>query len=290
MNRTMQETVQQLSHEAFPKLLREIPDRPEALYLRGTLRSEKNLYLAVVGSRRYSPYGREAAESLIAGLAGYPIVIVSGLALGIDAIAHRAALAAHLATIAVPGSGLSEQVLYPATHRALARDILDSGGALLSPFPPDFQATPYSFPERNRVMAGMSHATLIIEAAERSGSLITARLALDYNREVLTVPASIFSENARGTNMLLRLGATPILESAHILEALGIAPETSTTLDSGIFSPDEQRLLELLTHPLSRDEVIERLKLPARDANVILATLEMRGVITETLGEIRRKG
>ena len=193
MDNTLQTKIQKLHPEDFPLLLKEITDPPEKLYLLGTLPPKDHKWLAVVGSRKYSNYGKEAAETLIAGLQGYPVVIVSGLALGIDAIAHRAALSAKLPTVAVPGSGLAPSVLYPSTNRNLAGDILKAGGALLSEFEPDFQATAWSFPQRNRVIAGLSDATLVVEAEQKSGALITSKFATEYNRDVFTVPGSIFS-------------------------------------------------------------------------------------------------
>ncbi len=285
----MEDTLQQLRGDALPALLREIPDPPAHLYVRGTLPPDGTKLLSVVGSRKHTAYGKDVCEHLIAGLAGTPVTIVSGLALGIDAIAHRAALAAGLPTVAFPGSGLDWDALYPATNRELARRIVREGGALVSEFEPDFRATPYAFPQRNRLMAGYAHATLVIEAAERSGTLITARLAVDYNRDVLTVPGSIFSDASRGANQLIRLGATPVRSSADILDTLGIAPDATRerALPADI-SDGERELLELLVEPLPRDEIIQRMGIPARDANVIISSLELRGLIAEKLGVIHR--
>lgn len=280
----------ELEQRQFPPLLREIPDAPKKLYCRGPLPEwNSSKFLCVVGSRKYTSYGKEACEMLISGLAGYPIVIVSGLALGIDSIAHKAALRAHLKTIAVPGSGLSDGVLYPSSHRPLAQQIIERGGCLLSEFAPDFKATPYSFPQRNRIMAGLSHAVLVIEAETKSGTLITSRLATEYNRDVLTVPGSIFSSNSSGPNLLLRLGATPVTSSTELLEALGFS-DTAATLerDYSECSEDEKKMLELLAAPLSRDELIRASGFSVSDANTILSVLEIKGLIKESLGEIRR--
>src|SRR3989344_5631738 len=181
--------IQELAPEDFPLALLEIPQPPETLYVRGTLPDPTQFYyLAVVGSRKFTNYGREAVERIIGGLAGYPICIVSGLAMGIDAIAHRVALDAGLPTVAIPGSGLDSSVIYPRSNLALAREIIENGGALLSEFAPDLRAAPWTFPQRNRIMAGISQSTLVIEAEEKSGTLITARLAFDYNRNVFAVP------------------------------------------------------------------------------------------------------
>lgn len=273
----------------LPPLLSEIPDRPEKLSYRGTLPDWNAVkVLCVVGSRKYTGYGKEVCEQLIAGLSGYPIVIVSGLALGIDSIAHKAALAAGLKTIAVPGSGLDWKVLYPASHVPLAKKILERGGALISEFALDFKATPYSFPQRNRIMAGMSHAVLVIEAEQKSGTLITSRLASDYNRDVLTVPGSIFASSSRGPHMLLRLGATPITSSAELLDALGFKQEEKPAMrDYSDCSTMEREVLGLLAEPLSRDELISRSGLSTSEVNTTLSVLEIKGFIKETLGEVR---
>jgi DNA processing protein len=279
-------------NDVFP-LTEEMPDRPDGLFARGTLPSPDTKLLTVVGSRSYTNYGRDACEELIKGLTGYDIVIISGLALGIDAIAHRAAMKAGLPTIAVPGSGLSPEVLYPASHRGLAEDIVAHGGALVSEFTPNTRAAQWTFPKRNRIMAGMAHATLIIEAGERSGTLITARLALDYNRELLVVPHSIFSEGAHGSNRLLRQGAAPAIDSSDILRALGFNPEAGAGAVNPHATPadlpaPQLKLLSLLSEPLSRDELIRESKLTTTDANIALSALEIKGFIKESVGLVRR--
>lgn len=273
---------------SFPPLLAEITDPPEQLYMRGTLPDENNKFLCVVGSRKYSQYGKDVCEKLITGLAGYPVVVVSGLALGIDSIAHRAALTAGLTTIAVPGSGLGWNVLYPRNHTNLAKEILASGGALVSEFDDDFKATPWSFPQRNRIMAGMSHAVLIIQGAQKSGTMITARLATEYNRDVLAVPGPITAPASVGTNWLIRDGAIPITSSEDILEALHL-DQQQTTNDQQRFenlSESEQKVVGLLQEPLSRDELIRQLNMKTHEANTLLSAMEIKGLIKESLGEI----
>lgn len=275
--------------DVFPKLLQEINDPPEKLFVQGTLpNDDTNKFLCVVGSRAYTPYGKEACEKLIAGLRGYPVVIVSGLALGIDSIAHRAALAAGLTTIALPGSGLHPSVLYPAAHRTLAEKILESGGALLSEFEETFRATKWSFPQRNRLMAGLSHAVLVVEAQERSGTLITARLATEYNRDVGVVPGSIFTKGSSGPHLFLRLGATPITGSNDLLAFLGFDTEKESfaAREQALrdCSPDEQKILALLATPLPRDECIRASGMQVREANALLSLLEMKGLIKERMG------
>jgi len=273
----------------WPPLLREIPDPPQQLFYRGTAPRWNELkFLAIVGSRKYSNYGKEACQTLVAGLAGHPVCIVSGLALGIDSIAHRAALAHGLPTIAVPGSGLNNAVLYPSSHRALADEIVRAGGMLLSEFEPTFRATTWSFPRRNRIMAGISHAILVIEAEQRSGTLITSKLATEYNRDVLAVPGSIFSKSSEGPHMLLRLGATPIGSATDILEALHIEHDARRERDYSDCSPEEMTLLKLVVNPLPREDIAEFIKKPVHELNALLSLLEIKGHIKENGGVIRR--
>ena len=283
----METSIRQLKQSEFPPLLNEIPDPPKQLFVRGTLPPLHTKFLCIVGSRRHSPYGKDACETLIKELSGYNIAIISGLALGMDSIAHRAALGAGLTTIAIPGSGLSDSVLYPRTHRFLAHDILKEGGCLLSEFEPDFKATIYSFPQRNRIMAGMSHAVLIVEAGEKSGTLITSRLATEYNREVLTIPGSIFSKLSYGPHMLIRLGATPVTKGEDILEALGIEKNITPKQKLHNLSEHEKKVLQLLEHSMTRDKLLSELNLPISQANVLLSAMELKGLIVEKLGEFR---
>lgn len=202
--------------------LTHIPKPPERLWQRGSLPPPEYKKLVVVGSRALTPYGQHACETLITGLAGYPISIVSGLALGTDACAHRAALKAGLHTIAIPGSGLADRAIAPQTNLALAKEILQAGGALLSEHPPNTTARPGYFPSRNRIMVGISDAVLVIEAGARSGTLITARLAGEYGRDLMCVPHRIHEANSYGSHQFIRLGAELVSEPSHILETLGI--------------------------------------------------------------------
>ena len=277
--------IERLVDEQLPPLLFEIPEPPRHLYLRGKLPSPNYKFLAVVGSRRMSRYGKDACEHIIRGLSGYPISIVSGLALGVDGGAHKAALQAGLHTVAIPGSGLDDSVLYPRSHVSLARDILKSGGALLSEEEPMFVARPESFPKRNRIMAGMSHATLIIEAAQQSGTMITARLTLDYNRELLCVPHPIFSEGGAGGHTYMKLGASPVRSADDIIELFGF--EENKEQQKPVVDADEERVLTLLTEPLERDQLIRLLQIPTSTANALLLTMELKGFIKESMGKIR---
>jgi len=282
--------IRELEKNEFPPQLLEIPQPPEKLFIRGELPNKETKLLCVVGSRKYTPYGKEVCEKLIGGLRGYSICIVSGLALGIDAIAHRSAVDAGLKTIAVPGSGLNSKNLYPSSNLGLSEMIINSGGALLSEFEPNFRATTWSFPQRNRIMAGLSHAILIIEAEIKSGTLITSRLATEYNKDVLTIPGSIFSKNSEGPHMLLKLGATPITKSEDILEALGFnideSKQKKLELEYNDCSDEERKIIKILETPMSRDEIINISEMPVTQINAILSIMEIKGLIKENFGEI----
>jgi DNA processing protein len=281
--------LRQLTPAEYPLGLREIPEPPVTLWMRGGWPAEGTKYLSVVGSRALSRYGRDACEMLIAGLAGYPISIVSGLALGADACAHKAALKAGLHTIAVPGSGLDDSVIYPQTNRALAREILEAGGGLLSEHEPRHLARAYDFPSRNRIMVGMSHAVLVVEAGERSGTLITARLTHEYNRDLLCVPHRIGDPHAYGANLFLRLGAALVSEPTHILEALGFEPEERKATSNALkLEGAEKTMYELLAEPLPRDEAIRASNLPSGVALTTLLALELKGLLKEEFGAWRR--
>lgn len=279
-----------LQIEEFPKALLEIPQLPKTLYIRGKLPPKDYIYLSVVGSRKNTSYGRDICEKLIAGLKGYPIVIVSGLALGIDTIAHKAALNNNLLTLSIPGSGLDNKVLYPRSNIKLAQEIIDAGGCLLSEFEPDFNATLYSFPQRNRLMAGISKAILVIEAQEKSGTLITARMALDYNRDILAVPGSVFSSNSKGTNKLIHQGAVPVTCSEEVLDALGFKIEKPEQNNKDKYidcSDEEKKIIELLFEPMERDELVRSSGLNIAQANALLSIMEIKELIKEELGEIK---
>ena len=287
---TVKDDLKLLSRDELPPLLREISDPPKQLYVRGELPSFEHRFLAVVGSRAMTSYGRQACRHLIEGLRGYPVVIVSGLAYGVDAEAHKAALDAGLTTVGVPGSGLNWDVVYPKANVGLAREILSAGGALISEEKPDARTMDYMFPKRNRIMAGLSHATLVVEAKEKSGSLITAKLVTEYNRELLVVPGSIFSEESKGVHQFLRLGATAVTSPEDILQALGIVKREGAASFNELrddLSEEELRVFEIIRSPLPRDALIEALELPITDANVLLSTMEIKGLIVEELGVVR---
>lgn len=247
-------------------------------------------YLCVVGSRACTVYGRRMTQKLISGLAQYPVAIISGMALGIDAEALRAALDVGLPTVAILPSSVDDESIYPMTNHPIAQRILARGGALVSETKGPYKANLYDFPKRDRIMAGISKCSLIIEAGEKSGTLITARLALDYNREVLAIPHELGHESGVGVNRLLREGATLVRDSEDILQALGLKANQAPTqapLPTDL-TPLEAAILEVLTESLVKDDVIERSGMSAQDINIGVSSLLIRGLIIERLGKIER--
>lgn len=281
--------IREINPSEYPAQLREIPKPPDKLWALGSWPSPGTKLLAVVGSRALTSYGREACQTLIEGLAGYPVSIVSGLALGADACAHRAALHAGLHTIAVPGSGLAKDVIYPRANVCVAEDILAAGGLLLSEHPPDHAAREYDFPSRNRIMVGLADAVLMIEAGERSGTLITARMAGDYNRQLLCIPHRIGDPHAHGSHVFLRIGATHVVEPAHILEALGLEVRTEQAiLPLERLSEAERIVYDLLSEPHDRDSILRASSSPLHETLTTLGMLELKGYIKEEFGFWRR--
>jgi DNA processing protein len=282
--------IRELTREEWPAQLLEIPQLPKKLWMRGTLPPEGHKLLTVVGSRAMTSYGQAACTNLITGLAGYPISIVSGLALGVDACAHRAALAAGLHTISIPGSGLDDSVISPRTNFGLAKEILASGGALVSEQEPMHKPRLGEFPSRNRLMVGLSDAVLIVEASNKSGTLITARLASEYNRDLLCIPHRIADPHAFGPHLFIRLGAALVSEPLHILEALSIAPREGAA--TGIAPSDledaELVIWDMLDEPKTRDEILRSAGVPAGEALTALVALELRGLVKEEYGAWRR--
>lgn len=283
-----------IKKQDLPPLLKEITDPPEKLYIKGSLPPPNMKFLCVVGARKHSSYGKETTEKLLAGLKGYNICIVSGLALGIDSIAHRTALDNNLKTIAFPGSGLDPKVLYPQTHARLAEEIVSSGGALLSEFEMTQEGAPWTFPQRNRLMAGISHATLVIEAELQSGTLITSKFATDYNRDVGAVPGNIFSSLSKGPHMLLGLGAKVVTSSDDILELLNMKKEGEKNEGKILQNPippnlgeNEKKILEYLSiEPLSKEGLILKGGFTAQELNLAISTLEIEGLIIEYGGKM----
>jgi len=289
----MKHKIRDLDKEYWPMSLLELPirDIPRKLHIKGTNPDWSHKRVCIVGSRKYSDYGRAVCEKIITGLSKYPITIVSGLAYGIDSIVHRFAIENKMLTIAIPGSGLNDNVIYPAKHFNLSEQIIESAGCLISEFDNDQPAMIWTFPQRNRIMAGISDLVLIIEACEKSGTMITARLALDYNIEVACVPGSIFNDSSRGTNKLLRQGAHLVCSAEDILNLLGFEiSENKNLFKENInkqrckiikekLSSREFKVFSLLKNPLSKDELIEKSKLEISQVNIILSTLEIKGLI-----------
>ena len=265
----------------FPRLLKAIPGAPQELYVLGDNFGDlmTRPCLAVVGSRRASPYGRRVTDSLVSDLSRQGMVIVSGLAYGIDSIAHASTLAAGGKTIAVLPGGLDN--IYPVSHQKLAEQILKSGGALVSEYPPGTSAHKHHFVARNRIISGLSSAVLITEAAEKSGSLHTANFALEQGRDVMAVPGSIYNHLSAGTNRLIRTGATPITCAQDVLDVLGLE-QIALKLDDLLAgrSPAEQKVLGLLDGGSTDDSTLfEKSCLDVSLFNRTLTGLEIAGII-----------
>ena len=272
------------SDSAYPPLLRAIHDPPPGLFVRGATALEllTRPAVAVVGARACSAYGRQVARSLGRDLAAAGLVVVSGLARGVDAEAHRGALEAAGATVAVLGCGIDRD--YPAAHRELARQVASSG-LVVSEYAPGVEPAPWRFPARNRIVAGLCAATVVVEARERSGALITADFALEEGREVLAVPGEITSSLSAGSNALLRLGATPLTCAGDVLESYGLALAESPAPELG---EEAAGVLERVREaPVGADELARASGLPAGRVAVLLTELELAGAIVEEDGVYR---
>jgi len=271
----------------YPKLLKEIPNPPYSLYIKGNIDFNARPMITIVGSRKLTSYGKQAARGLARDLSQAGITIVSGMALGIDAAAHRGALDARGKTAAVLGSGLDDRNIGPQANFNLSREIMSSG-ALVSDYPAGVEAVPGSFPARNRIMAGMSLGTLVIEAAQKSGTLITANLALDFNREIFAVPGPIFSPVSEGTNQLIKSGAKLVSNAKDILEELNIEKIKEAEKIKKIIpdSPEEEKILKILSsEPAHIDKIIKLSKLKASIASSTIALMEMKGMIKDIGGQ-----
>jgi len=264
---------------AYPSRLKEIYDYPPILYVKGSLLPEDEWCLAVVGTRRATAYGKQVTEEIVADLARNRITITSGLARGIDSVAHRSALEAGGRSIAVFACGLD--IVYPGENANLARSIMQQG-ALISEYPLGTKPKPENFPRRNRIMSGMSLGVLVVEAGESSGALITANLALEQNREVLAVPGSILSPASRGTNHLIQEGAKAVRDYMDILEELNLtAVAQQMEMKEIIPASDEESILlkQLSTEPTHVDEVCRASGLPVSTVSSTLAMMELKGLV-----------
>jgi DNA processing protein len=265
----------------YPRRLKEIYDYPPVLYVRGSLLPEDEWCLAVVGTRRATVYGKQVTEELVADLARSKITIVSGLAKGIDTIAHRSALEAGGRSLAVFACGLD--IVYPSENERLAGDIMERG-ALLSEHPLGMRPRAENFPRRNRILSGLSLGVLVAEADETSGAMITARMALEQNREVFAIPGSILSPVSRGTNRLIQEGAKLVREYTDILEELNLTT-VARQIEMREIIPESETESALLKHlgaePTHIDEVCRRSGLPAAAVSGTLAMMELKGLIKQ---------
>jgi DNA processing protein len=269
----------------FPSLLAAIHDPPRTLYLRagGDPELLGRPAVAIVGARACSSYGRAVARSLARELAAAGLVVVSGLARGIDGEAHRGALDAGGATVAVLGCGVDRD--YPAAHSELARRICTSGGLVVSEYEPGVEPAPWRFPARNRIIAGLCRATVVVEARERSGALITADFALEEGREVLAVPGEITASLSAGTNALLRLGATPVTGAEDVLELFGL--ERTAAVPEPLGAVADALLALLVERPLSADELLRASGVEAGAGAGALIELELAGRVLQEDGVYR---
>jgi DNA processing protein len=266
----------------YPARLKEIEDRPPVLYVRGELAPEDEWAVAVVGTRRATPYGRQAAEHFASELARHRVTVVSGLARGIDAVAHRAALAAGGRTIAVLACGLD--MVYPPEHAKLALEITQNG-ALISDYALGTQPRSEFFPRRNRILSAVSLGVLVVEGGEDSGALLTARYALEQNREVFAVPGSIYSPTHRGSNKLIRDGEAKLVSTTeHILEELNLTMVTQQQelREVAPEDPTEAKLLSVLSNQPSHIDDVQRASgLPIASVSSALAVLELKGIVRQ---------
>ena len=267
----------------YPPLLREIPYPPFGIYVRGPLPQKETLTLAVVGTRKATEEGMSLARTFASDLAKTGITIVSGLALGIDAAAHRGALEGDGKTLAVLGGGLDR--CYPRTNEALAKKILSRGGALISEYPVGSPSFPHRFLERNRIVSGLSRGVLIIEAPAASGALATARFATEQNRDVFVTPGPATHPHFKGSHALIRIGAMLVTEPSQILEAWGLASHEKDALQNLFSLPEEQTIVEAFKksgRALSVDKIIELTTLNAQTVNRIVTCLLIQGKVKES--------
>jgi DNA processing protein len=272
--------------DSYPRRLKEIDQSPPVLYVRGELLEDDQWAVAIVGTRRSTAYGRQVTSALAETMAHSGISVVSGLARGIDAVAHNAALEAGGRTLAVLGSGVDR--IYPPEHRKLAHKIMSSG-AIISDYPPGTAPEGSNFPPRNRIISGLSQAVVVVEAGARSGALITAAYAADQGREVFAVPGNIYAPQSKGANVLLREGAQILLDPGDLLEALNLDQVSQHRTARAALPADatEAQLFELLGHePLHVDEIRARCDLPIEAVSAALTLMELKGLVRQ-VGSMR---
>ncbi len=264
----------------FPELLKEIPSPPLWLYIKGKVLAKEDI-VAIVGSRKATSYGVSAVERIVAGLAPIAeVAIASGIAMGIDEAAHRASLKNGLRTIAVIGSGLDRESFFPPKNIRLAEEIVNSGGAVISEYPLGMPPLRQNFVQRNRIIAGLSKGVLVVEAAEKSGALITAHFALEQGRSVMAVPGPIFSPYSAGTNSLIRQGASVAATSDDLIEEMGLATKSPPDLtDNGLTGREESNMLGHLDRARAVDELVRLTGMNTADVISQLSMLELQGRI-----------
>ena len=282
----MDSTILKISDALYPPLLREIKNPPQLLYCAGDLSLLKTRCVAVVGSRKITAYGRRIAAKVAGRLAACGVTVVSGMAIGIDGISHRSALDAGGKPIAVLGNGLD--VMYPAANRDLKKDILRTG-LLLSEYPPGTRGTKFTFPQRNRIISGLSEATVVIEAGLNSGSLITAALANEQGRPVYGVPGNIDNVTSLGVNMLIRDGAQPLIAADDLLADLQVDRSAVVQQElKSVTGAEEQQILALLARgsEVTVDQLAAMTGLTAGRINGLVSVLEMKGLVMTALGRV----
>lgn len=270
-----------IKDQEYPKLLKEIYNPPPLLYYKGVLPPHAAT-LAVVGTRKVSSYGIQATTTFVEILAQSGVSIISGLALGIDTLSHQAAIRAHQKTFAILGSGIDKKSLYPPSNYNLAEKIIDEGGGVLSEFPPNTAPLPQNFPQRNRIISGLSLGVFVVEAPLKSGALITAQYALEQNREIFALPGNVSSKNSYGTNMLIKQGAYPVTSAQDILEILNL-PIQQNIHQKISRRPKNQNEEILLKHlnkePMHIDQLIATTRLNAAAIYSTLTIMELDGMI-----------
>lgn len=269
-----------IDEKEYPEELKKIKNPPPILYYRGVLPKPEEKCLAIVGTRRCSPYGQQVAQKISENLTENNVTVISGLAPGIDTFSHKAVVDKKGRTIAVLGTGLDEKSIYPQINLDLSKKIIDNGGCLISELPEGTKGSKFSFPKRNRIISGLSYAVLIIEAKEKSGSLITANYAKKQNKKILAIPGPIYSLNSYGPNMLIKNGAILITNINDILEELEIhQPEIISNLI--IPEDNEEKIIieAIRNEPLNIDKIIEKTKLSASVVATKLALMEISGKI-----------
>jgi DNA protecting protein DprA len=304
---TQSETIHTYSNTG---LLQNIPDKPKELFFEGNqqlLHATQHVYVCIVGPRKSSAYGTDVVTTIIKHLAHMHVITVSGAAYGIDGIVHTLSIEHGIPTIAVPGSGIDDEVFYPRAHLDLKHRILEHGGLIVNEFNPLSRASPWSFPVRNRLMAGMSHLTIVIEAEQSSGTLITAHLATDYGREVIAIPGSIYSPSSRGTHELISKGATIFTSIDTLTEVLTniakihcielwkhpIDTVEVTNMDTKHTHPslsEKEKNILACVHSfpegITKEHIAETLSMTSMDVSIYVTILELHGLVKMSLGKV----